>query len=50
MAKKTQRDFIKKNMQQLPKNPDASCLLPFGHATGDHSKQFGPCLYVAQNY
>ena len=24
--------------------------LPFEHATGDHSKQLKPCLYVIQNY
>ena len=49
MAEEKQRDFIK-NVQQLPKNPDASLFLPFGHATGDHLKQFGPYLYVVQNY
>ena len=37
-------------MQQLAKNFDAPELLPFGHEACDHSKQFGPCLYVVQNY
>ena len=43
---KKNTDLFQKNMHL---NPGASQLLPFEHATGDHSKQLGPCLYVVEN-
>ena len=39
-------DFMKKHATAT----GTSVRLPVEHATGDHSKQLRPCLYVVQNY
>ena len=46
MTEEKRGDFIKKTCTS---NLNAMCL-HFKNATGDHSKQIRPCLYVDQNY